>query len=243
MARISKYTADSTVDKYDKLIGSDSSGGTKNYSLDAVAKFLSNTNAIGVNTNLPFKYMPDSLGDGCIGLTTYSLLSSAYPTGDSGVLRVSKFTNSSQKSSLPILNTFLNKEIIISQIQDPTVFAVYRVSSITQHGNTNFYDFALKHLNSNNNDDGYGFLKHVYYNITLYSGAQDKDYTLDFTTGMLVEDSGEYYLDVPHELGKFPSITVKISTGSIVEVPIKHINKNNSKIYFKGLNSGTVYAN
>ena len=54
-------------------------------------------------------------------------------------------------------------------------------------------------------------LQVFYYNVTLYSGAQNH-FELPFATNDLTADGGQYYLNVPHNLGKFPSITVKIST-------------------------------
>ena len=85
----------------------------------------------------------------------------AFPTGQSASIRVSVYPNNSSKSSLNTLNTFLNKEIVISQIQDQNIFAVYRVISIAQEGSTDFYNLTLKHLNSNNDSDGYGFVTGV----------------------------------------------------------------------------------
>jgi|8_EtaG_2_1085327.scaffolds.fasta_scaffold13025_5 hypothetical protein len=243
MARISKYAADANLDKADQLIGTDSSGGTRNYSFEAIGSFLTNTNAVGVAGTTPFKYKSGALGSGNMQVVGSSSSSLAYPTADPITIRVSKYPNASSSSALATLNTFLNKEIIISQIQDPNIFSVYKVISIAQHNSTDFYNFGLEHLNSNNNSGGYGFITEVYYNITLYTGAQDKQYEKAFGTSDLIADSGEYYFEFSHGLFKYPSITVKISTGAIVEVPVKHVTKNKSRVYFKGLNSGTVYAN
>lgn len=242
MARITKYAQDSTPDKSDKLIGTDSSGGTKNYSLENIGAFLAQTNVMGTHDVIPYKYSHSSLSNGSIKDNNSDTPVVAFPTGQSASIRVSVYPNNSSKSSLNTLNTFLNKEIVISQIQDQNIFAVYRVISIAQEGSTDFYNLTLKHLNSNNDSDGYGFVTGVYYNVTLYSGAQNH-FELPFATNDLTADGGQYYLNVPHNLGKFPSITVKISTGAVVEVPITHTNKNNSKVFFSAVNSGTVYAN
>ena len=83
----------------------------------------------------------------------------------------------------------------------------------------------------------------MYYNVTLYTGAQDKEYEQVFSTSDLSFVNNQYELAIPHNLGKFPTIAVKISTGDVALVPYSHINKNNSKVFFSSLNSGTVYAN
>jgi len=167
-----------------------------------------------------------------------------FPETDNVKLVVSKYQNGlAGQLVLAVLNTYATKDIIISQVQDPSVFAVYRVKTVTQIGSTDYYEILMTHLQSNNNSNGLGFISEVYYILTPYSGAQDKDFSLSFSTNDLVLDSGQYYLLVNHNLGKFPNITVKISTGSIVQVPIVHITNNQSKVFFKGLNSGVIHAN
>ena len=66
MARINKYAQDATPDKNDKLIGTDSSGGTRNYSLENIGAFLSQTNVLGVHSNIPYKYTHGDLSSGNI---------------------------------------------------------------------------------------------------------------------------------------------------------------------------------
>ena len=56
MAKISTYNFDSTVHKTDKVIGTDSSGGTKNYSLEIIGDFFKDTNTASGGPQLTFKY-------------------------------------------------------------------------------------------------------------------------------------------------------------------------------------------
>ena len=242
MARINRYAQDATPDKKDKLIGTDSSGGTRNYSLENVGAFLSQTNVLGIHSNIPYKYNHGDLSSGNIKDNNNDTVIGAFPTSNVSI-RVSAYPNNGSRSALTVLNTFLKKEIVISQIQDQNIFAVYKVNTISQFGNTDFYDLGLTHLNSNNNSDGYGFVTGVYYNVTLYTGAQDKEYEQSFATGDLSFVNGQFELAIPHNLGKFPTISVKLSTGDVAIVPHSHINKNNSKVFFSALNSGIVYAN
>tara|TARA_Y100000592_G_scaffold97656_1_gene168861 strand:- start:451 stop:1179 length:729 start_codon:yes stop_codon:yes gene_type:complete len=242
MARINRYAQDATPDKSDKLIGTDSSGGTRNYSLENVGAFLAQTNSLGVHSNIPYKYTNGDLLSGNIKDNNNDTVVGAFPTSNVSI-RVSTFPNNGDKSVLTVINTFLKKEIVISQIQDQNIFAVYKVNTISQVGSTDFYDLGLTHLNSNNNSDGHGFVTGVYYNVTLYTGAQDKEYEQNFSTSDLSFVNGQFELDIPHNLGKFPTISVKLSTGDVAIVPHSHINKNNLKVFFSALNSGTVYAN
>jgi hypothetical protein len=244
MARISTYSLDTNVDPADKLLGTSSEGGTKNFQVSDIAHFLGSTNATGIAGSVPFKYTTAGvMASGTMQLLNQST-NKPFPETDNVRLVVSKYQNGlAGQLVLAVLNTYVTKDIVISQVQDPSVFAVYRVKTVTQIGSTDYYEILMTHLQSNNNSDGLGFISEVYYILTPYSGAQDKDFSLSFSTNDLVSDSGQYYLLVNHNLGKFPNITVKISTGSIVQVPIVHITNNQSKVFFKGLNSGVIHAN
>ena len=48
---------------------------------------------------------------------------------------------------------------------------------------------------------------------------------------------------VAHNLGKFPSVTVKLADGTQVEAAVTHTNENNLTITFSSSNSGTAYMN
>jgi len=244
MGRISNFQLDTTIESGDKLLGSNTDGSTKNFSLADIAKFLSNTNASGIAGSVPYKYSNTGPATGEIKVENSGLTSLAFPTGDNQAFLVSKFPNGqTSRDTVAVLNTFVGKDVIINQIQDPNVFAVYRVVSVTQVGSTSTYRVIMNYVNGNNDSNNKGLYNNVYFNIIPYAGAQDKDYQQDFVTNDLVSENSEYYLVVNHNLNKFPNLTVKVSTGHVVEVPIKHITKNQSRVYFKGLNSGTVYAN
>lgn len=244
MARISTVKLDTSVEAADRLLGSNSGGATKNFQVSDIAQFLGATNATGIAGSVPFKYTTAAnMSPGTMQLFNQST-NKPFPETDNVRLIVSKYQNGLANTlALAVLNTFPTKDIVISQVQDPTVFGVYRVKTVTQVGSTDYYEILMTHLQSNNNSDSLGFVSNVYYVLTPYIGAQDKNFSASFSTSDLVSDSGQYYLLVNHNLGKFPNITVKISTGAIVQVPITHITNNQSKVFFKGLNSGIIHAN
>ena len=244
MARISTYNLDTTIEKSDKLLGSNIGGQTKNFNIQDIAEWLASTNASGNASAIPLTYDNQSASSGKMTFQGNTDNELAFPTGNNKVLQVSKYPNGyNDRNIVPVLNTYLDKEIIISKIQDPTVFAVYKVKNIAQVDSTDVYNVTMDYLSGNNNSSGKALFKDSHYNLVLFTGAQDKDFNLDFTTNSLQSNSNGFELTVAHNLGKFPNITVKVSTGHIVEVPVQHIDKNNSKVFFKGLNSGTVHAN
>jgi hypothetical protein len=244
MARISTYQLDNDLTKDDKVLGSDSGGATRNFSLEDIAKFISSTNALSTVGCIPYKYNKNELSNGNFKISGSNLTEQAFPTGNNVVIEVSKFPNGSDKDTVNVLNTYVGKDIVISQIDNPNVFALYRVTSVAiKSSGSNFYNITADHVSSSNNTFGVGLSHNLNYNLAPYQGAQDKDFNVSFGTSDLVSENNEYYFNVNHNLGKFPSITVKISTGNIVEAPVKHITKNQSRVYFKGQNSGIVYAN
>ena len=244
MARISTYQIDNNLTQDDRVLGSDAGGATRNYTLLDIAKFLSNTNSHGVSGCIPYKYSNTDASGGQMKFQNSGLSELAFPTGNNQILQVSKFPNgNTSRSTLAVLNTYLNKDVIISQVQDPNVFAVYRVKEIAQVGSQDKYRLTMDFITGNNDANGKGLLNNIIYNLVPWTGSQDKEFSKDFSTSDLTLENGEYYFPITHNLGKFPSITVKISTGQVVEVPVKHITKNESRVYFKGQNSGTVYAN
>lgn len=246
MSRISNYTVDNTIEQSDKVLGSNVGGQTKNFNMQDIAEWLASTNATGNASAIPYKYESQSANSGSMTFQGNTNTEIAFPTGENQILQVNKYPNGkNDRSILPILNTYLNKEIIISQVQDPTVFGIYKVKSISQINSTDVYRVTMDYISGNNNSSGKALYSNVYYNLVPYSASQDREFAIAFSTSDLTYDNSanEYYYEFSHNLGKFPSITVKISTGYIVEVPVKHITKNQSQVYFKGQNSGTVYAN
>ena len=56
MARISRYTSDTTVEKGDKLLGSNANGSTKNFEVSDIAKLFRETNFVGNPDQVTYKY-------------------------------------------------------------------------------------------------------------------------------------------------------------------------------------------
>ena len=108
MARRSTYSLDTNIDPSDKLLGSSSEGGTKNFQISDIAQFLGSTNASGIAGSVPFKYNTSTLVNGSMQIVGGA---TAFPTSANVVLRVSKFPNGQNKSALAVLNTFPTKDI------------------------------------------------------------------------------------------------------------------------------------
>jgi hypothetical protein len=81
----------------------------------------------------------------------------------------------------------------------------------------------------------------------------DKHDSLSFTTATFGSPANEEtfdgvtykYIDFVHNLEKFPAVTVTETSNPdrICYVPIKYIDNNTVRVYFRGVTSGTVYVN
>jgi len=156
MARISTYVSDTTVEQTDKFLGSNSGGNTKNFKVSDVSKHLRATNSAGVGGQLTFVYHDtnnNGLGERQPGTITFDA-GGASVVAFSGIttIKISKFPNGSTNSAVNLINTFLNKNIIITDTEDQDQFGVYEVTAITQDSSeTNFYDLSVTLIGSLSN--------------------------------------------------------------------------------------------
>ena len=107
MARISTYSQDSNVIKEDKLIGSDSGGETKNFSLESISSFFKNTNAAGVAGQLVYVY-DTTVGQASGYLDSPSVAS--FETASTRTFTISVFTfGNTSDTRADFIDTLLNK--------------------------------------------------------------------------------------------------------------------------------------
>ena len=233
MARINTYVSDSDVTKDDKLIGSDVGGSTRNYSLENISIFLKNSNGKSyVFHNATFGgYGSRQSGSIC----SVPILSSGQTNknfSSLNKLKVSKFANASSATSVNVLNTFVDKEIIIADNLDEDKFGVYTCTAVTQDSTeTDFYDLDLTYKNGNG-----AMVVNQFYSIILYSGAQDKGFKHN-----QVSASNTWVIN--HNLNKFPSVVVIDSAGSQAIGAVTHNSKNQLTLSFSASFSGVAHLN
>ena len=102
MPRISNINLDTTVEKTDKFLGSNSGGATKNFQLSDVSKFFKNTNAAGIAGQLTYQYKTSSLSNGNMGVT----FSSGSTFQNATSLKVSKYIYGETDSFENLLDIF-----------------------------------------------------------------------------------------------------------------------------------------
>ena len=249
MPRINNIGLDTDVTKDDKLLGSDSGGATKSYTLKNVSKFFKDSNAAGIAGQFTYQYKTSGLVSGTMGIT----FSSGSTFQNATSIKVSKFiygetTNSSEN----ILDILGSKQILIVDVEDQDNYAIYNSGAVTQDGSSDFYDISLTAPTKYNGS----FTNEKIYAIISIGGGADKTDSINFSTSTFVDGNGNdqtetlsgityFYFNFDHNLGKKPSITVTEAGSPDVKafVPVKYINDNRVRVYFTGKTNGKVYAN
>ena len=226
MPRISKFTSDTTVEKTDKLLGSNADGSTKNFAVQDVSTFFKNTNASGIAAQFGYQY--NSSGNGTFTPTFSSGSTFANLTS----VKVNKYTYGETDSSENLLAVLSGKDVIIVDIENQNNFGVYTAGTPAQDGNTDFYDIALSAVQESNGS----LTNEKFYSMIAYGGGADKAYTHE-------QNSGATTWSVAHNLGKHPSVTI-VDVNNVQGYGIvTHTNANELTITFPGSTTGKAYCN
>ena len=232
MARISSYGVDSTPLNSDKMLGTNPDGTVKNFTLGAIAKHYSYTNAIGITGQITYVFQNNEWNpatSGSMHIST-SNVNTAFSTITT--LKLSKFQYSGSNSLVNFYSEFLNKDILIADIENQNNYGVYTCTAVVQDStNTDFYDLTLTYRSGNGN-----ITNDYNYTVVLFAGAQDKDFT--FT-----QSNGSATWTINHNLNKFPSVMIKLSSGVEGIADVEHQDKNNLTISFRVAESGTAHLN
>jgi hypothetical protein len=232
MPRISNINLDTTVEKTDKFLGSNSGGATKNFQLSDVSKFFKNTNAAGIAGQLTYQYKTSSLSNGNMGVT----FSSGSTFQNATSLKVNKYIYGETDSSENLLDIFASSKILVVDIEDQDNYGVYNTTTVTQDSiETDFYDIAISQEKANGS-----FTNEKFYAIISIGGGSDKHAKFE---SYYEENTATNPWVVTHGLNKFPSVTVVNRNGVEVYAKVTHDDENNVTITFSGDTAGKAYFN
>ena len=244
MARISTYQKDTSVEKTDKLLGSNLGGTTKNFAIEDISKFFKNTNAAGIAGEFTYQYKNSApYGNGTMRVT----FSSGSTFQNATSLKVSKYIYGEEDSSENLLDILASSKILVVNIEDQDNYGVYNTTTVAQDSvETDFYDITISQEKANGS-----FTNEKFYAIISIGGGSDKQAVLTFDSSNFaanaetINGSSMRYVEWSHNLNKRPSITVAESGSpeQVAHVPVKYINDNTVKVYFTGTTSGKIYAN
>jgi len=231
MPRINNIGLDTDVTKDDKLLGSDSGGATKSYTLKNISKFFKDSNAAGIAGQFTYQYKTSGLVSGTMGIT----FSSGSTFQNATSIKVSKFIyGETINSSENLLSILSSGQILIVDVDDQDNYAIYESGVVTQDGSSDFYDISLTTPTKYNGS----FTNEKIYAIISIGGAADKTYIHN-------QGSASTTWNVSHSLGKFPSVTVVDINNVQGYGVVTHTDENNLTVTFPAGSpaAGKAYCN
>ena len=239
MARISTYGIDAKPELSDKVIGTDTAAGadlrTKNYSLREIIDLFNQSNSLSVADQSLFLYQSD-ISQGRDAGTISFVAGGGVGTPFSAITQVliSK-TAPGNKSVAQYLPLFVGKDIILAESGNINNFGTYRIASITTDiAEPNFFLVTLENYASNGviSLDGY----YIFSEFVDANSAGDKNFVFNQAVASAT-------WTVQHNLNKFPSCTMVLSTGQQGYGDVTFIDENELTITFAGAESGKAYIN
>ena len=231
MARLNTYTTDTDVAGNDKVLGTDISGATKNYTLDSIGEYFTKNNVVSVAGQLSFSFEP------AVTDASYGDFYINNGSGDTGteLADISKFTISKkyadQSSLLNMLNRVTDNKFLFVESRNQDVKAIYEVQSVADNSDAEFLDVVVTSSEASGSvtaDKVYSFAE--------YGGRGDLTYEH-------VQSAAATTWNVTHNLNKKPSVSIADSADNILYGEITHIDLNNLVITLSAATSGKAYIN
>jgi hypothetical protein len=226
MARINSYPRDLDVGDKDAWIGTESSNRqTRNFTAEAVAKYLNIKGKISISGQMVFKFASGATKAGeFTGPADGSALTAITTLEISGV-------DSSGQDTVAFMQYIVDNDILISEQNEISNFGHFKILSYTLNGGV--YTLDLVNIGGNGN-----LVIDKYYDLATFTISTRADKTFEYTQAVPATT-----WNITHNLSKFPSITV-IDTGNTVIVgQYTYIDNNNVTLNFSAGFAGKAYLN
>ena len=224
MARISSYPYDNNVTDGDAWIGTDASNrSTKQFTAEALAKYLNIKGKISISAQMVYKFNQDAADTGeFTGVTDRTNFSAI--TG----LTLNNIDASGQ-NVVPFLTYLIGSEVLISQQNDISNFGHYTIDNFVDGGTTSTLTISYKGGNGS-------LIQAKYYDFAAFSLAGDKTFIFD-------QGVPAATWNITHNLGKFPSVSVVDTANTAGFGAVSYTNDNQLTITFSGAFAGKAYLN
>ena len=236
MARISSYPYDITIQDTDAWVGSDSvSRSTKQYTAQAVANYLNISGKISISAQMTFKYWTDNPKN-----TPEPGTGSFYgPIKDSPIASITTMQLSkndvSGQNVVAFMDYIVGSHILISEQNEISIFGHFLIDSYTiNNPDDDFYTLNLTSVAGNGN-----LTELLYYDFAIFTPSalvNDKNFVFS-------QNVASATWNVQHNLDKFPSCTMVLSTGQQGFGDVTFIDENNLTITFASAETGKAYIN
>jgi len=233
MAIINSYPKDVNIQDKDAWIGTDSyNRQTRQYTAEAIAAYLNINGKVSIAGQVGYQFVQiPKTGAGTIALTAGG--GDGTPFSAITEFKISRVDLSGQVV-VAYLDYLIDQEILIMSQTDKEAFGHYKIVSYTvDPSNGNFYTLQLAFIAGSGNmfiDNFYDIV-----NFTFGEGP-DKNYVFSQAVAAAT-------WNVQHDLNKFPSCTMVLSTGQQGYGDVTFIDENNLTITFAGATSGKAYIN
>lgn len=231
MSKISSYPSKPILEGSDILIGTSAENGqTKNFSVQALSNYAINVWLSAIS----WKFVilePDPIIRELGSISFENFEGQSTPWANITKL----FINTSMPNgtaSINYLSRLIGKNIILGDRNNLDGYGVFQFDSLTQEDGS-VYSMSLTYVS------GSGVIKALhYYGIQIDVDAIEGDKNYVFTQAVASATWA-----VQHNLNKFPSCTMVLSTGQQGYGDVTFIDQNNLTITFASAESGKAYIN
>lgn len=226
MARLTTYQTDNDVQGNDRVLGTDSGGATKNYTLDSVGQYFTKNNVVKVGGQIVYMFTqsPNDFTDGQFMLSSNGGAATQFL--DVQGLYINKNAYSGDNVTL-FLNRLFNNQFMVYSVDDPNTYATFNVQSIEDDGTGLTIGITCAEAN--------GDLVHENFYTFSYT---DSDKAFVFNQG---QPSAEWV--ITHNLQKQPSVTVVDSSGDLIMGSLTYNSENQLTLNFSRTVTGKAYLN
>jgi hypothetical protein len=230
MARINSYPRDLSIGGSEVLLGSDTDGSTKTFSINDLKDFLISK---GVSGTVGYQF-DNTISDSELGSGGFKADSTTF----SSVTRITIHNSYiGGKDVTNYLNTFAGQEVLIYNIKDRNNFARYVFSgTFTDNpNNPNLKNVDVTYRSSNGDFVGGEFYAFGF-------EGKDRHYT-----HYQINASASWVIN--HNMNKFPSVSIKFSSSDSIYTNVGalagviYTDKNNLTINLVSSESGYAYLN
>jgi hypothetical protein len=226
MARINSYPRDLEVTDFDAWIGTESANGqTKQFTAEAVAKYLNIKGKISISAQMVFKFEVNGATSGDFTGPADGAALNSIATMQLSIVDVSS------QDVVAFMNYLVGNNILISEQNNISTFGHYTIDSYTANGA--FYTLNLTNIGGN------GVLENkAVYDFAVFTLSSQHAPTFVFN-----QNTPATVWNIQHNLNNFPSITVIDTGDTVVSGEYTYIDNNNVTLTFSAGFAGKAYLN